>query len=305
MVDQIMKMPEGLAILLLAPLVVDRKGEQAEVFEQLRGQGFVRARIDGRVHELDALPKIDPKKKHTIEAVVDRLRIRAGRGARAWPNRSRPRSSSRAAPRASRPTMQRSPQSPRTKRCSPRARPARCAATACRRSSRRCFRSTVRRAPAPPATASGLKDFFDPAARRRLSTSVARGRRHQELGSQELVLLRADHRDGEALQVRSGDAVGRPVEEGPAGDAVRQRQRRNRIPLRARQWPHHEEETSLRRHHSEPRAALQGNRFAARARRTREVPRLAALPRLPAARGSTARRAMCSSARTACPRSRI
>jgi excinuclease ABC subunit A len=77
MVDQILKMPEGQAVLLLAPLVVDRKGENAEVFEQLRGQGFVRARIDGRVHELDALPKLDPKKKHTIEAVVDRLRIRA------------------------------------------------------------------------------------------------------------------------------------------------------------------------------------------------------------------------------------
>jgi excinuclease ABC subunit A len=76
MVDQILRMPEGLAVLLLAPLIVDRKGENAEVFEQLRGQGFVRARIDGRVHELDALPKIDPKKKHTIDAVVDRLRIR-------------------------------------------------------------------------------------------------------------------------------------------------------------------------------------------------------------------------------------
>src|SRR5688572_30427692 len=77
MVDQIVKMPDGLAVLLLAPIVVDRKGEHAETFEQLRGQGFVRVRIDGRVHELDALPKIDAKKKHTIEVVVDRLRIRA------------------------------------------------------------------------------------------------------------------------------------------------------------------------------------------------------------------------------------
>ena len=77
MVDQIVKMPDGLAVLLLAPVIIDRKGEHAEVFEQLRGQGFVRVRIDGRVHELDALPKIDAKKKHTIEVVVDRLRIRA------------------------------------------------------------------------------------------------------------------------------------------------------------------------------------------------------------------------------------
>jgi len=64
-------------VLLLAPLIIDRKGEHAEVFEELRGQGFVRVRIDGRVHELDALPKIDAKKKHTIEVVVDRFRIRA------------------------------------------------------------------------------------------------------------------------------------------------------------------------------------------------------------------------------------
>jgi excinuclease ABC subunit A len=75
-VDQMMRMPEGAPVMLLAPLVVDRKGEHAEVFEQLRAQGFVRVRIDGRVYELDALPKIDAKKKHTIEVVVDRLRIR-------------------------------------------------------------------------------------------------------------------------------------------------------------------------------------------------------------------------------------
>ena len=77
MVDQILKMPDGQAVVLLAPMIVDRKGSHEEVFEQLRGQGFVRVRIDGRVHELDALPKIDPKKKHSVDAVVDRLRIRA------------------------------------------------------------------------------------------------------------------------------------------------------------------------------------------------------------------------------------
>jgi excinuclease ABC subunit A len=76
MVDQLLKQPEGTALMLLAPIVVDRKGEHADVFDDLRGQGFVRVRIDGRVHELDALPKLDAKKKHTIEAVVDRLRVR-------------------------------------------------------------------------------------------------------------------------------------------------------------------------------------------------------------------------------------
>src|SRR5579863_4648420 len=76
MVDQVMKLPEGTAAALLAPLVNDRKVEHAEILEGLGAQGFVRVRIDGRIHEMEALPKLDPKKKHTIEAVVDRMRVR-------------------------------------------------------------------------------------------------------------------------------------------------------------------------------------------------------------------------------------
>jgi excinuclease ABC subunit A len=77
MVDQVLRLPEATAAALLAPMVNERKGEHAELLEQLTGQGFVRVRIDGRIHELQALPQLDPKKKHTIEAVVDRLRVRA------------------------------------------------------------------------------------------------------------------------------------------------------------------------------------------------------------------------------------
>jgi excinuclease ABC subunit A len=76
MVDQVTRLPEGTPLLLLAPLIDARKGEHAQVLEQLRGQGFVRARIDGKVVELEEAPKLDPKKKHTIEAVVDRLKVR-------------------------------------------------------------------------------------------------------------------------------------------------------------------------------------------------------------------------------------
>ncbi len=82
MVDQVLRLPEGTPILLLAPLIDARKGEHAHVIEQLRGQGFVRARIDGIVVELETPPKLDPKKKHTIEAVVDRLKVRADVGQR-------------------------------------------------------------------------------------------------------------------------------------------------------------------------------------------------------------------------------
>ncbi|TLY89651.1 MAG: excinuclease ABC subunit A, partial [Gammaproteobacteria bacterium] len=76
MVDQALRLPEGLAAVLLAPVVSERKGEQQELLEDLAAQGFVRVRIDGRIHEMEALPQLDGKKKHTIEAVVDRMRIR-------------------------------------------------------------------------------------------------------------------------------------------------------------------------------------------------------------------------------------
>ena len=76
MVDQVLQMPEGTAALLLAPLVQQRKGEHATVFTDLQAQGFVRARIDGVVHELDTPPKLDARKRHDIDAVVDRFRVR-------------------------------------------------------------------------------------------------------------------------------------------------------------------------------------------------------------------------------------
>ena len=76
MVDQVVRLPDGIAIALLAPLVSERKGEHHEVLEDLAAQGFVRTRIDGRIYEMESLPKLDPKRKHTVEAVVDRTRIR-------------------------------------------------------------------------------------------------------------------------------------------------------------------------------------------------------------------------------------
>jgi excinuclease ABC subunit A len=76
MVDHVLALPPDTAIMIVAPLVVGRKGEQAELFEDLKAQGFVRVRIDGEVHEIDALPKLGRNQKHTIEAVIDRLRVR-------------------------------------------------------------------------------------------------------------------------------------------------------------------------------------------------------------------------------------
>ncbi len=72
-VDQIVQFPEGTRFLLLAPIVRQRKGEFRGEIEQVRQQGFVRVRLDGKVHTLDELPSIDARRRHTIEIVVDRL----------------------------------------------------------------------------------------------------------------------------------------------------------------------------------------------------------------------------------------
>ncbi|MAA74633.1 MAG: excinuclease ABC subunit A [Salinisphaeraceae bacterium] len=76
MVDQTLaKEPES-AWMLLAPVIRSRKGEHREVFEQMRGAGFIRARVDGEIIEIDEVPELDPKKKHDVEIVVDRFKIR-------------------------------------------------------------------------------------------------------------------------------------------------------------------------------------------------------------------------------------
>ena len=76
MVDAVMARPRGERLMLLAPVVDDRKGEHARVVEGLRSQGYIRARIDGRLHELDDPIELDAKRRHSIEAVVDRFRVR-------------------------------------------------------------------------------------------------------------------------------------------------------------------------------------------------------------------------------------
>ncbi|HET7598113.1 MAG TPA: excinuclease ABC subunit UvrA [Burkholderiales bacterium] len=76
MVDHVLELPEDTRLMILAPLIVGRKGEQSELFDELRAQGFVRVRIDGEVHEIDELPRLRKNVKHTVEVVVDRLRVR-------------------------------------------------------------------------------------------------------------------------------------------------------------------------------------------------------------------------------------
>ncbi|CAG0990821.1 UvrABC system protein A [Burkholderiales bacterium] len=77
MVDAALALPEETRVMILAPVVVSRKGEQVELFEELRARGFVRLRIDGKVCDIDALPRLAKSQKHTVEVVVDRLKVRA------------------------------------------------------------------------------------------------------------------------------------------------------------------------------------------------------------------------------------
>jgi len=76
MVDQVLALPEGTRVMLLAPVVQGRKGEHLHIISQLRSQGFVRARIDGLVVDLDDAPALDKKRKHDIEVVIDRIKVR-------------------------------------------------------------------------------------------------------------------------------------------------------------------------------------------------------------------------------------
>jgi excinuclease ABC subunit A len=76
MVDAILKLPEETKVMILAPVVSNRKGEQLDLFDDLKAQGFVRLRVDGKIYEVDELPKLTKTTKHNVDVVVDRLKIR-------------------------------------------------------------------------------------------------------------------------------------------------------------------------------------------------------------------------------------
>ena len=77
-VDRVMSFEEGTKILVIAPAVRARKGEHKPVFERIRKEGYVRVKVDGVVYDINEVPELDKKKKHTIDAIVDRLVVRPG-----------------------------------------------------------------------------------------------------------------------------------------------------------------------------------------------------------------------------------
>jgi excinuclease ABC subunit A len=76
MVDHVLALPAETKLMILAPVVANRKGEQLDLFAELRAQGFARVRVDGTVHEIDAVPKLNKAQKHSVDVVVDRLKVR-------------------------------------------------------------------------------------------------------------------------------------------------------------------------------------------------------------------------------------
>ncbi|QGM80265.1 excinuclease ABC subunit UvrA [Otariodibacter oris] len=82
MVDRVLEEPEGKRLMLLAPIVKDRKGEHVKLLENLTANGYIRARIDGEICDLSDPPKLELQKKHTIEVVVDRFKVRPDVGTR-------------------------------------------------------------------------------------------------------------------------------------------------------------------------------------------------------------------------------
>jgi len=76
MVDHVLQLPADTRLMILAPLVVERKGENLDLFENLRAQGFVRVRVDAKLYDIDSVPKLSKTRKHTVEIVIDRVKVR-------------------------------------------------------------------------------------------------------------------------------------------------------------------------------------------------------------------------------------
>jgi excinuclease ABC subunit A len=146
MVDNVLSQPEGKRLMLLA-IIKERKGEHTKTLENLASQGYIRARIDGEVCDLSDPPKLELQKKHTIEVVIDRFKVRddlATRLAESFETALELSGGTAVVPTWT--TRKR-------KSCSsPPTSPARFAATACASWNRACSRSTTRRAPARPVT---------------------------------------------------------------------------------------------------------------------------------------------------------
>ncbi len=275
MVDQVLALPEGTAVLLLAPVVQDRKGEHTEALEHLRGQGFVRAFVDGKLAELDSAPKLDPRRRHSIDAVVDRLRVRPDAGQRLAESFETALALSQGVARLA---FQDEPARDPVMFSN------RYACTTCGYSlaelEPRMFSFNNPSGACGTCGGLGRAGILRPRSSRGESLAVAGRRRGPWLGPSQRVLLPADPVAGEALPLRHRGLLERPVRDGAARAAVGQRRRAHRVPLLRRTRQQHEAQPRLGGHPAEPGAPLPRDRVGDRARGAGQVPRHARVRRL-------------------------
>ena len=282
MVDRVMAMPQGTRLLLLAPVVRDRKGEYRKELAELQRKGFTRVKVDGTLYEIAEVPALNRKTKHEIEAVVDRVVVREGIEARLAD------SFETALGLADGVVYAEPPDAPKDGS----ARITFSSRFACPVSGfsieeiePRLFSFNSPHGACPACDGLGVESFFDaalvvPDDRRPLNAGCGRA-----LEQQPDALLRADAAGDRApLQGADDHALGRTAGEGTAGDPQRYRRCAGRDHLQGRRARLCREQ-ALRGRAEEPRPALEGDRQRLGARGTQPLPGREALRRL---RGRTA-----------------
>ena len=272
MVDQVLALPEGTALALIAPIISGRKGEHLQVIEELRGKGFVRARVDGHFMELDEAPKLDPKRKHSIDAVVDRLKVRPDlqqRLAESFETALRLGEGVARIAFIDEPKREELVFSDKF---------------ACRicgysmsELEPRLFSFNNPHGACPGCDGLGVKQFFDPervVAQPQLSLAngAVRGWDRRNAYYYQMIQALADHYrfDPEVPYGSLPDPRARGADAG-------ERRRGSRVPLFRCARPHGQAQAQVRGNPAEPRAALPGNRIARGARGTRALSRHAPL----------------------------
>ena len=277
MVDATLAFPEDTKLMILAPVVVNRKGEQLELMVELRAKGFVRVRVDGKVYEIDAVPRLAKNTKHTVEVVVDRLKLRAGTEA--------------AARRIVRDGAARG-RRPRDRRRDGQRKRANAGASVLgevRVPDLQLFAVRARAAAVlvqqpdgrvPALRRARLDQLLRSQARRRVPAALARLGGDQGLGPAQPVLLPDAREPREARRLRPRAPVLAAARARPAARPLRQRRRDDpvRLPVRARQADG--ARAPVRGDHSEPRAPLPRDRFGDGPRGARQVPEFEAVPRM-------------------------
>ena len=298
MVDRVMAMPEGTRLLLLAPVVRDRKGEYRKELAELQRRGFTRVKVDGTLYEIGEVPSLNRKIKHEIEAVVDRIVVRDGIAPRLADSFETALALSDGVVYAE------NADTAANARCSRRASPARCRASRSRRSSRGCSASTRPHGACPACDGLGVESFFDPALvvpDERLS--LADGAIMPWTGAQSPYYDQTLQSLARHFKVTTQHALAGSAGEGPRRHPERHGRGAGRVHLQGWRARLHGDE-AVRGRAAQPATPLAGDRQRLGARGAVALPGGKALCRLQRRAAEAARRWRCASAARTSPRHR-